>query len=217
MTPRHHPEDSLLVTYASGELQEPLALVVATHLALCPACRHDVARYEALGGLLLEDLPPAPLNSNGMRTADLYQQHILADEAVRQSRSFDSMGLPEPLSTYLAKKAGGASWRKRHRLSEISLLTDYPGFRTKLIKIAAGTALPRHTHEGHEFTLVLTGGFADATGQYQRGDVAVADTIIDHQPIADRQQDCICLAVVDAPLRLTGFPGRFMNFLVRAW
>jgi putative transcriptional regulator len=217
MIPRHHPEESLLVTYASGELQEPLSLVVATHLALCPACRHGVAQYEALGGLLLEDLPPAPLNADGLRISDVSQQHLEAGEAVRPSRSLDSMGLPEPLNTYLANRAGGANWRKRHRLSEISLLTDYPGFRTKLIKIAAGTAMPRHTHEGHEFTLVLAGGFADATGQYQRGDVAVADSMIDHQPIADSSQDCICLAVVDAPLRLTGFPGRFMNFLVRAW
>ena len=42
--------------YAAGSLSEPVALLIATHLALCPRCRHEVEEFEALGGALLEDL-----------------------------------------------------------------------------------------------------------------------------------------------------------------
>jgi len=81
--------------------------------------------------------------------------------------------------------------------------------------VKAGAALPQHTHEGAEYTLLLTGGFSDETGHYRRGDVAIADPSIDHRPVADEGEDCICLAVTDAPLRLTGRFGRYLNFLAR--
>jgi putative transcriptional regulator len=59
--PTYHPGGERLVDYASGALPEPLALLVATHLALCPRCRRATAELEAVGGALLEGLAPAPL------------------------------------------------------------------------------------------------------------------------------------------------------------
>ena len=75
--------------------------------------------------------------------------------------------------------------------------------------------MPKHTHAGNELTLVLAGGFTDARGSYLRGDVAVTDEHVDHQPTADWDEDCLCLAVVDAPLRLTGRMTRFLNPFLR--
>jgi putative transcriptional regulator len=66
-----------------------------------------------------------------------------------------------------------------------------------------------------EMTLLLAGGFSDETGHYLRGDVALADPSVDHRPVADPGEDCLCLAVTDAPLRLTGRFGRYLNFLAR--
>jgi putative transcriptional regulator len=64
-------------------------------------------------------------------------------------------------------------------------------------------------------TLVLAGGFSDASGHYLKGDVAVADPSVDHRPVADAGADCLCLAVTDAPLRLTGRFGRYLNAFLR--
>jgi putative transcriptional regulator len=57
----HHPEDDLLLAYASGASDEATALVIATHLAFCAQCRGQVDLMETIGGGLLESLPPAPL------------------------------------------------------------------------------------------------------------------------------------------------------------
>jgi putative transcriptional regulator len=217
MKPRHHPDQTQLITYASGELQEPLALIVATHLALCPDCRGDVARFETLGGMLLEDLPPAGLNRTGIdlsRAAAEDAPPCAGNAVVPES---EGAMLPEPLRSYVRADAGRVKRRKGGLLSERRLLTDYPGFRTVLIRIRAGAAMPRHTHEGHEHTLVLSGGFVDQSGHYTRGDVAFADATVDHRPVADSGGDCLCLAVMDAPLRLTGFPGQLFNFMLRSW
>jgi putative transcriptional regulator len=81
----------------------------------------------------------------------------------------------------------------------------------RLLAIEPGRRMPQHTHEGLELTLVLQGSFADATGRYAKGDVATADPSIDHQPQAGGNELCLCLAVEDAPLRLTGFSGAVLN------
>ena len=38
-----------------------VGLIVATHMAYCAACRQRVRTLDAIGGVLLQDLPPAPL------------------------------------------------------------------------------------------------------------------------------------------------------------
>ena len=44
MTITHHPTDHTIAAFAAGTLDEGRALVVATHLSLCPACRKADAR-----------------------------------------------------------------------------------------------------------------------------------------------------------------------------
>lgn len=60
--PNHHLTDSWLLDYAAGATAEAQGLLVATHLALCAPCRLRVSEYEALGGALLDELPPTPLS-----------------------------------------------------------------------------------------------------------------------------------------------------------
>ncbi len=57
----HLTIDELLIAHAAAKLPEPVALIVATHLALSPKARARYARYEAIGGVLLDELEPAPL------------------------------------------------------------------------------------------------------------------------------------------------------------
>ncbi|HEY5084509.1 MAG TPA: hypothetical protein VII48_08315, partial [Rhizomicrobium sp.] len=57
----HHPDEPLLLAYASGSADEAFSLIVATHMTYCAACRAQVAKLETIGGTLLQDLQPAPL------------------------------------------------------------------------------------------------------------------------------------------------------------
>jgi putative transcriptional regulator len=83
------------------------------------------------------------------------------------------------------------------------------------MRIRAGVSMPQHTHKGREMTLVLAGGFTDDTGHFLRGDLSLTDGTVDHVPTADDDGDCVCLAVTDAPLRLTGPIGRLFNPFIR--
>lgn len=200
--------------YASGSLREPVALLVATHLAFCPLCRDEVARLESLGGALLADLDPEPVAPDALARALERLDEPGAPPAPGPAADRDPR-LPRPLRDYTDGGLDRLTWTRRGNFSEARLLADFPGFTTRLLRIRGGLALPRHSHEGGELALVLAGGFTDAGGHYLRGDVALADAKVDHRPIADPGEDCLCLVVTDAPLRLTGRVGRYLNFLNR--
>ena len=217
MMPTHHPGDDLLIAYAAGSQEEPVSLVVATHLALCPRCRGEVARLEELGGTLLEEQPAEALGEDSLERI-LVRLDEPAPEAPQRPAELAAGPaplVPRPLRDYLGGGLDQLDWTSFRGLEKVELLSDRPGFRTRLMRIKSGTAMPTHSHEGNELTLVLAGGFSDEHGHFVRGDVAEADPSVDHQPVADPGEDCLCLAVTDAPLRLTGPFGRLLNPFLR--
>ena len=213
MMPTHHPGDDLLVAYAAGSLDEPVALVVATHLALCPQCRKAVSRYEEIGGALLEEQAASPMSDGSLERIMARLDEAAPEtriEPVRASAPVDPR-VPRPLRDYLGGGLDQLAWKAHRGMDEAELLPEATGYRTRLMRIKAGARMPLHTHGGSELTLVLAGGFSDEQGHFLRGDVAVADADVKHQPVADPGEDCICLAVTDGPLRLSGPVGRWLN------
>lgn len=49
----HHLDDDMLLHYSAGTLAEGWSVAVATHLALCPSCRADLAMLENVGATFL--------------------------------------------------------------------------------------------------------------------------------------------------------------------
>lgn len=226
MTPRYHPSDEMLFDYASGSLGEPAALIVATHMALCCGCRRRVRFCESVGGAMLDLAEPEPLSENAW--ADLQSRldeppprREVPPAAAAVPVARNGIVLPQPLRSYVGGALSTLSWRAvMPGITEAELpigrdLLNRGALRTRMVRIKAGAAVPRHTHEGTELNLVLTGGFSDTIGHFQRGDVAIGDRAIDHRPVADPGEDCLCLTVTDAPLRLTGRVGRFFNAFIR--
>ena len=215
--PTHHPSDERLLDYVSGAASEPVSLVIATHLALCPRCRRETRELESLGGALLDDLPAESLSADCLdRMFARIERPEPSAESGRPApvRTVDP-SVPQPLRGYLDRPLADLPWRRRGAISEISLLPDIEDHTTRLLLIRAGAAVPQHTHRGSELTLVLKGSFCDAHGLYVRGDVEEADSDVDHRPVAGEDEDCLCLAVTDAPLKLTSPLGRLINPFIK--
>jgi putative transcriptional regulator len=212
--PTHHPSDERLLDYASGAAPEPLALLVATHLALCPVCRRSARELETLGGVLLERAVPEPLAEGSLEQALARLDQPVGEPAAAAAPAGDP-SLPQPLRGYLGDGLDCLPWRRLGPIAEVRLLPEFKGLTTRLLWVQAGAAVPAHTHAGSELTLVLRGAFSDAGGHFARGDVEEADGSVDHRPVADPGEDCICLAVTDAPLKLTSRLGRLLNPFVR--
>jgi putative transcriptional regulator len=223
MMPAHHLPEEILLDHAAGSQPEALAVLVATHLALCPACRAAAADCEALGGALLCAAAAEPLADDALaRTlARLDAEDDVAPAPPRPVEAVEA-DMPQPLAGYLGGSLDALAWRRLSPGIEAAALrrrpeaAPDPAFPLSLLRIAPGAAAPRHSHRGCEATLVLRGAYSDAGGRYERGDVQLADAGVDHRPVAAAGEVCLCLVYRDAPLKLTGPLGRWLNPFIRS-
>lgn len=209
MNIRHHISDELLFDYANGVLEEGWSIAVATHLAMCPACRKRLAMMEAAGGLALEAIEVEPgaataadFSWEAMRTR-LDNAGPAAEVPVPKKKMSAGAGsVPEPLRSYIGGDVNAVKWKPLGLGAyHFPIKTSNQDISVRLLRIPAGKPVPEHTHGGRELTLVLKGSFSDISGRFGPGDFEETDETVDHQPIADPGEDCICLAVTDAPLR----------------
>lgn len=207
----YHPEHEMLLDYASGSLEEEPSLVVAAHLAFCELCRDEVRSLETLGGTLLEEAGETEMETGALDAVlDRLDSPAAADEDAAP-RIADPV-LPGPIARYVGTGLDGLRWKRvGPRVEEALLATTNAKFKTSLLRIKPGTAIPSHTHGGREYTLVLKGGIVDDDCHYRRGDLMFADPEHEHRPVAAEDEECICLAVLDAPVRFTGFFTRLLN------
>jgi putative transcriptional regulator len=191
MTVQHHPDDALLLAYAAGSLDGAMSLILATHLSFCAGCRRLVAQQEAVGGALLEDLPPVAMEGDALRQVMARLDEPAAPETHQPSND----NTPAPLRAALGRDLSQVRWRKMGpNLGYVTLYRQGP-VAVRLLRGAPRTDVGSHSHRGMEYTLVLRGGYTDATGSYGPGDFQAASAELRHNPVADPEEDCINLSV----------------------
>lgn len=198
--PKHHPDEALLLDYASGAIPEAFSLAIATHLALCPHCRRRAEGLDAMGGASLAEIT-GPAASEDLLTRVMAR----LDEAPIPSSvraSSEDFGVPRPLRDVLAKPLDQLRY-KRLAGVEVFLLRVPEPYRAYVLRVAGGSTLPSHRHWGEEITLVLSGGFSDGTLRFGQGDIAIVGERDRHAPRAD-PEGCVCLVVSSGILRMDG-------------
>lgn len=203
------PVDTLLAAYSAGTLDPSLHALVASHLLLKPDSRDFVRALESLAAEELQNVKPEPLARRDELLASIFDMKPARGTTQQAGSSL----LPAPLRQYLGKDMDAIRWRTKLPGVKEFRVEDKGRGDASLLWVRAGRRMPSHTHEGSEVTLILQGGFSDVTGHYMRGDIAIAESDLDHKPIADAGEDCICFAVTDAPLHLTGPFGRLLDRL----
>lgn len=193
----HHPDISTLMCCAAGSQPEAFAAVVASHLALCPACREEVRRMQEIGVALFDKLEPVPVSCQppvvALRAGEADVGTPPDDREIIEG--ICKTGVPMPLAKHVGCCLHDVPWQ-----------TVAPGIATytiplsqgccgtlKLVMVQPGTALPEHGHAGAELTLVLTGSYSDEIGTFRPGDVADLDEETTHRPVACPQNGCVCL------------------------
>ncbi|MEZ4237372.1 MAG: cupin domain-containing protein, partial [Myxococcota bacterium] len=201
------------------------ALLVATHLALCPHCRGVVDRLDTVGSALFlgadprAGRPPLGFDTDAALAAMLGRLDEPAPpEPIRAMPPAAGPGdipmplreLTGPLASVPFRRAAPGVWRFDLPLTR----ADRP---VCLVSLAPGLAVPDHKHSAEERGLVLTGGFTDETGHYLRGDVTwrSAEETEPHRQRIDDGERCVVLMVDDGPKIPTTAVGKFVNFLFR--
>lgn len=212
----HAPTPELLLGYAAGTLPEPVALAVAAQAAMRPDVAAGIARLEATGGALLEGIAPATLSAGALERAVAALERGDADPITEMPVTANTRALlPRPLWAYVQGDVDALPWRKRGAGVFTAAIAGHDLHQMRLLRIEAGRSVPQHTHRGFELTLVLKGAYADGADRFAAGDLQVADATVTHKPVADRAGECLCFAVLDAPIRFTSPLGRLANPFVK--
>ena len=195
----HHPDDALLMAYASGTADEATALIIATHLHYCAICRVKSAQLETIGGSLLEEIAPQAMAAGALEATLAKLDQVKPYERPRRALSRD--GTPGVLRSYLGGDLRDVRWRQMGPRLAYAPLFCRDGVAVRLLRGVPGADSGSHRHQGLEFTLVLQGGYTDVTGSYAPGDLQVMEAGAHHNPVADPGEDCINLAVTTGRLK----------------
>jgi putative transcriptional regulator len=196
-------------------------------LRVVPSVKKKVYIYEQLGGDLIDISRPVDVDieaksrlletlhakraAGELRSSNIEPIEDL-EPLFRQQLEQADQRLPKPLRRFVPSYYEHLEWSGISKsIQSYDLPFSDKQYTARFYKIAAGKELPQHTHRGNEFTLVLSGSFSDLSGDYHPGDFVLANSSTHHQPKAHDKEDCICFAVMDAPLKMTGFFGRLLN------
>ena len=222
---------ALLLDYVTGALDRPLEILVETHISLNSQSAKQLRMLMQLGGVLLEECEPVSL-SEGALDAVMQEISNLEDTDTQNqapatstqdnivtftppSNATSTTHLPRPLADYIPDLSCDKSWRRISKgLSQCRITFNGTEVEANIYRIAPGTAIPVHSHEGTEVTLVLAGGFTDETGAFGPGDIAIQETGATHKPVADDDGECIVFAINEGNIRLANPIGRVLSYLV---
>lgn len=212
-----HLDDATVVAYAGGSLSDCLSVVAAGHVAMCDHCRAKVRRAEAVGAALLETCTPQQMSAGALSSvferidgSDWVQPRMSRNTVAERDPS-----LPVPVSRVLDGKLDDVRWKMAGPGVGLHVIEkNSDGSSLYLLKVRPGHKLPDHGHAGQEMTLILRGAYRDQIGRFAPGDVADLDEDIEHQPVIEEGEDCICLIATEAPARFKGLLPRLLQPIV---
>lgn len=218
---RHHPDDALLMSLAAGTVARGPAVVIATHVDLCPRCSSRLRKFETVGGLLLEQLEPTPLAPRALAHTlarvdaikglerEYAPAHLLASNDLLATLPAD-MTWPKSLQESKVK-----GWRRLGpgvRWSRVTLAEG--GANLHLLRVAARKTLPVHGHRGGELSQVLYGAFDDGGEHFGVGDFIEADERDRHHPVVAVNDECICLISMEGHVAFDGPLARMLGLIL---
>jgi len=237
--PQLHPDIHWLIDYAAGSLPLSHALCVSAHIEYCSQCQNKVRELSAIGGSLMGNADanghtentsseePNEVDANAkvlnnvwaaIEQGEAAQSDAEATSATEDvsaaslAHSETTSALPECVKKLVPNTMEHLKWKKLGRHLSVSHLASGDTQReVALHRIQPGRGVANHDHKGEEVTVVLRGSFSDQKGIYLPGDFLVMQAGHKHQPVASGDMECICLSVVDAPIKFTGPINRLIN------
>jgi len=220
-TINHHPSYDTLLDHAMGNTNEAESLILSCHIAFCPICKSELKSYEKIGGFYLSNHEELKVskelwenvlnNVEGIEPEDKSDSYSV--HKIKTSLTPNEISIPSFLTEYLKNELNTKKWSSAiNSVRYKDIIFKDKKFKGKLLEIPPGRSMPKHGHEANEATLVLHGGYSDEKGNYNKGDLVIANSDEVHSPVSSDQTGCICLVVYSGSLKFKGLLGSFLNF-----
>jgi len=227
-----HPSDNELIEFSAGNTDWALSICISSHIERCPTCARKLRSFNKIGGATLSKCTHAPLSNDCFSNVlnkikqNETEDHLQKGNTSPLAPTLSSVEKPKDQSKYsghmlddlprviqkLMPVNKRLHWKRiAPALHEAQITTGQDKYEVCFHKIKRGGKIAEHDHGGKEVTLVLRGSFSDEYGTYQAGDYLVREAGQTHRPLAAQNQDCLCLSVIEAPVKLTGLTGKLIN------
>ncbi len=214
MTLAHHFTDETLQDYAAGVLASSMETLIACHLTLCPLCRERAHLAETIAGEIFGQQNAVEVHGSASDVLSLANNSDTHRSELNTAPLNPNIkGVPRPLARLLPAPIEELQWKafapgmKQYNLSSQSRKEG----AFKLLSLAPGSRMSKHTHTQRELTFIVSGSYQDEIGQYEAGDVADLDASFNHTPQVISDEPCICLIATDAPLKFEGLLGKMVQ------
>lgn len=221
----HDALEIMLLDYATGALSQPESVFMTTYMCLNPAAHQTARSYEALGGLLIEELPPRPVSdaclSRTLEAIDALERHNTPPAQKPALGPKEEMAqLPARLMASLARGEIPPELVWAHMLEGIQRCHLLSAAKARnrqhldLFRLRPGMDMPAPKRSAEtEIILVIQGSYEDHSGLHNRGDL----TIFTHQDHGRscRQQGCLTLTLTSRPLTLEDRLRQMLEDLLR--
>jgi len=209
----YHPDTRILNEFVSGSLPLAQSACVSVHLHFCEHCQRQTRQLQELGSMMFDRLSPQQVDDGLLESV---MNRLDEEPPLELARDSSEESGPVLMQRLMSGEYEDLEWQRINSALQISRLrTGDPDNEFALYHIKAGGSIPKHTHRGTELTLVLEGSFSDEEGVYQQGDFLYRDGEHTHTPTAAQSTDCICIGVLDAPIRFTPWNYRVLNPFLR--
>lgn len=217
---KEHPTYDLLFNHAMGNTAEAESLILSCHIAYCQTCKKESAKLERVGGIFLSNQNESDIDSSlwegildkvdGVEPEEKQCNYIA--HTLKSNLTKSAIKIPSFLAEYLESKHDTNNWTSTlNNVKYKNIEFRNKEIKGKLIEIPAGKSMPKHGHESNEATLVLYGGYSDEKGQYNKGDLVLANSDEVHSPVASDTEGCLCLVVYSGALKFKGLIGSILN------
>ena len=193
-------KNELIFDYAAGSLGFSKSIFASTYLYLNSNASNLNKTFEAMLG---SDL----IETEGVKTSKIKYTDCISpsSEVLKQD-----LAEINPISK-LVGPVENIKWKQVYKGFKEFTPSIEDTDELKLIKMDPGSSVPLHSHGGREFILVLQGSFCDEYGEYRKGDMQINDQKIKHNPIACKNEGCVCLTITEKDVIFFGRYGSFLN------
>jgi putative transcriptional regulator len=194
--------DDILPELLLGTVDASTRQAAEQHLAGCERCRAEVARLspgvEGLEALVTPGEPPPRVLARVV--AEMEGPGRFARFAEKVAAFFDLTR--EKTLAVLESLSDPESWVEGPvegvQLMPVETGPAKAGMMAAFVRLAPGVRYPRHTHHGHEWNLVLEGGFREDSGnEIWPGEVLEKEPGSVHDFAAIDGPACIAAALID--------------------
>lgn len=208
-------DEAWLAMLSAGTLSPHQQLLLECQAEMRPELQGLLSAGDHIAGALLETAKGAPLSDGFM--ASLEKRLAPSPAEAPDSRDAGEPAAPRPdwmpaaLESYIRRSRTQLKWRNAGLgVQQARLSRTADGRRLYLLKALPGTPLPRHSHRGQEWTLLLAGGYKSGPDQYVAGDLHQEDEACTHDLRIDNDGPCIALIADEGRLR---FPNPLLRLL----